>query len=201
MRGLATYARSSTWAAPEGRNLFGANVTILGGGGITEELLPLLAPFRCNVTVIRNRVSAMQGATTVVGPDRLHDILPTTDLLVLALALTPDTTEIIAKPELDLLSDHAWIINLARGRHIATDDLVDALRAGQIGGAALDVTDPEPLPDGHPLWDLANCLITPHVGNTPAMGLPLLADRVEENVRRRVAGEPLVGPVDTDLGY
>ena len=201
MRGLATYARSSTWAAPEGRNLFGANVTILGGGGITEELLPLLAPFRCNVTIIRNRVSAMQGATTVVGPDRLHDILPTTDLLVLALALTSDTTEIIAKPELDLLADHAWIINLARGRHIATDDLVDALRAGQIGGAALDVTDPEPLPDGHPLWDLANCLITPHVGNTPAMGLPLLADRVEENVRRRVAGEPLVGPVDTDLGY
>lgn len=201
MRGLATYARSSTWAAPEGRNLFGANVTILGGGGITEELLALLAPFRCNVTVIRNRVSAMQGANAVVGPDRLHDILPTTDLLVLALALTPETTEIIAKPELDLLADHAWIINLARGRHIATDDLVDALRAGQIGGAALDVTDPEPLPDGHPLWDLANCLITPHVGNTPAMGLPLLADRVEENVRRRVAGQPLVGPVDTELGY
>ncbi|HCB37040.1 MAG TPA: hydroxyacid dehydrogenase, partial [Acidimicrobiaceae bacterium] len=85
--------------------------------------------------------------------------------------------------------------------HVVTDDLVAALRAGEIGGAALDVTDPEPLPDGHPLWDLPGCIITPHVANTPEMGLPLLAERVRRNVELRVAGRPLIGPVDLAAGY
>ncbi len=201
LRGLATYARATTWEKPEGRNLFDARVTVLGGGGITEELLPLLAPFRCEVTVIRNRIAPMDGAAHVLGPDGLHEVLPTTDLLVLALALTPETTGIIGAAELEALPGHAWIVNLARGRHIDTDALVDALGSGSIGGAALDVTEPEPLPDGHPLWKLPNCIITPHIGNTPEMGLALLADRVRENVRRRGAGEELIGPVDVDLGY
>jgi phosphoglycerate dehydrogenase-like enzyme len=201
MRGLATYARATTWEAPEGRNLFGANVTILGGGGITEELLPLLAPFRCNVTVVRNRMAPMDGANRVVASSDLHETLPGTDLLVLALALTPETEGIISATELDLLPEHAWLVNLARGGHIITDDLVEALRNRSIGGAAVDVTEPEPLPDGHPLWTLPNCLITPHIGNTPEMGLPLLAERVTNNVRRRANGETLLGPVDTELGY
>lgn len=78
---------------------------------------------------------------------------------------------------------------------------MDALRDGRIGGAALDVTDPEPLPDGHPLWSLDNVIITPHVGNTPAMAVPLLSKRVSENVRRWGSGEPLIGVVDRQLGY
>jgi phosphoglycerate dehydrogenase-like enzyme len=127
--------------------------------------------------------------------------LPGTDLLVLALALTPETEGIISATELDLLPEHAWLVNLARGGHIITDDLVEALRNRSIGGAAVDVTEPEPLPDGHPLWTLPNCLITPHIGNTPEMGLPLLAERVTNNVRRRANGETLLGPVDTELGY
>jgi phosphoglycerate dehydrogenase-like enzyme len=103
--------------------------------------------------------------------------------------------------EFGLMEDHAWIVNVARGRHIVTDDLVDALRAGTIGGAGLDVTDPEPLPDGHPLWSLPNCIITPHVGNTPEMARPLLAARVADNVRRFARGEELIGLVDVDAGY
>jgi phosphoglycerate dehydrogenase-like enzyme len=78
---------------------------------------------------------------------------------------------------------------------------VDALRGGVIGGAALDVTDPEPLPDDHPLWSIPNCIITPHVANTPEMAFPLLAARITENVRRWGNGEPLVGLVDPSLGY
>lgn len=201
MRGMATYARAQRWSAPEGRNLLGAKVTVLGGGGITESLLRLLGPFGCEVTVLRNRPAPMQGATRVVGPETLHDILPATDVLVLALALTPATTGIIGATELAALPSHAWIVNVARGGHIVTDDLVAALRAGTIGGAALDVTDPEPLGDDHPLWSLPNCLITPHIGNTPEMGLVLLAERVAANVALRVAGEPLIGPVHLDLGY
>ena len=201
LRGMATYACAGRWEAPEGRNLLGASVTILGGGGITDSLLRLLAPFNCEVTVVRNRPQPMDGTARVVGPDVVADVLPGSDVLVLALALTPGTAGIIGTAELAALPDHAWIVNVARGGHIVTDDLVAALQADQIGGAALDVTDPEPLPEGHPLWAMPNCLITPHIANTPEMGLVLLADRVAENVARRIAGKPLVGPVYLDLGY
>lgn len=201
-RGLATYARATTWEPPQGRNLFGARVAILGGGGITEELVPLLAPFGCHVTVVRNRAELpFEGADEVRATAELDDVLSGTDLLVLALALTPDTEGIIGTRQLEALPDHAWIVNVARGRHIDTDALVDALAAGTLGGAALDVTEPEPLPDDHPLWTEPRCLITPHIGNTPEMGLVLLCDRVTDNVRRRGAGQPLIGPVDTVLGY
>ena len=201
LRGLATYGRAESWSEPEGRNLIGARVTILGGGGITEELLLLLTPFRCQISVVRNKVHAMEGASQVVGPENLHDLLPNTDLLMLALALTPETSGIISEKEFSLLPEHAWVVNVARGGHIVTSDLVDALRAGSIGGAALDVTDPEPLPDDHPLWKLENCIITPHIGNTPEMGIPLLAERVTANVQRYGNGLPLLGPVDVTLGY
>ena len=100
-----------------------------------------------------------------------------------------------------MMEDDAWIVNVARGRHIITDHLVEALQRRTIGGAGLDVTDPEPLPDGHALWSLPNCIITPHVGNTPEMAKPLLAKRVTENVRRYRKGKELLGLVDVEAGY
>ena len=143
----------------------------------------------------------MNGVDRVVGPDRLHDALGDADVVVVALALTPETIGIIDAAALGAMAPHGWLINVGRGGHVVTDDLVAALEAGSIGGAALDVTDPEPLPDGHRLWTLDNCLITPHVANTPEMGLKLLARRVTENLRRYIAGEDLLGPVDVELGY
>ena len=201
MRQIGLYARASEWHRPHGRNLIGANVTILGGGGITEHLLRLLAPFDCHVTVVRNRVADMPGADDVLEPDRYVDALAGADVVFLALALTPETEGMISRSELEQMSSHAWIVNVARGRHIVTDDLVWALQHGVIGGAAIDVTDPEPLPPGHPLWSLPNCIITPHVGNTPEMAIPLLSERITTNVRRFAAGQPLVGPIHVDLGY
>ena len=201
MRGLGTYARASTWSPPQGSNLIGARVTILGGGGITEALLRLLKPFDCHVTVVRNNVQDMDGADSVVEADRYADCLPGADLVVLALSLTPDTEGMISRSELEMMEPHAWIVNVARGRHIVTDDLLWALQNGVIGGAGLDVTYPEPLPDGHPLWSLPNCIITPHVGNTPEMGVPLLAERITQNVRLFARGGDLVGRVFADLGY
>ncbi len=200
-RGLATYVPATTWEAPEGQNLIGARVTILGAGGITESLLRLLGPFGCDVTVLRRRADAPLPGAKVLPTSDLHDVLPATDLLVVALALTPETEGIIGAPELALLPAHAWLVNVARGRHVDHDALVHALRSGAIGGAALDVTDPEPLPDGHPLWDEPRCIITPHVANTPEMGAPLLFARITDNVRRYAAGEELIGPVDPALGY
>ncbi|MDO8362536.1 MAG: NAD(P)-dependent oxidoreductase [Actinomycetota bacterium] len=201
MRHVGAYARTKEWSRPHGRNLIGANVTILGGGGIADSLLRMLRPFDCHVTVVRNRVAEMDGADEVLEPDRYMDALAGADVVFLALALTIETEGMISRTELEQMSPHTWIVNVARGRHIVTDDLVWALQEGVIGGAALDVTDPEPLPPEHPLWSLPNCIITPHVGNTPEMAVPLLSERIATNIRRFAAGEPLVGAVHPHLGY
>jgi phosphoglycerate dehydrogenase-like enzyme len=92
-------------------------------------------------------------------------------------------------------------VNVARGRHVVTDALVAALAAGEIGGAGLDVTDPEPLPDGHPLWTQDRCIITPHTADTPEMVRRPLALRIRDNVTRFAAGEPLSGVIDPAAGY
>ncbi len=201
MRHIAGYAREGSWSGPHGVNLLGARVTILGGGGITESLLRLLQPFGCHITVVRKSVEHMDGVTDVVGPEHLIDSLVGADVMVLALSLTPETTAIISRTELEMMEPHAWIVNVARGGHIVTDDLVWALENNRIGGAALDVTDPEPLPEHHRLWSLPNCIITPHVGNTPDMAVPLLAERIRTNVSLFVHGEPLIGTVDPERGY
>lgn len=201
LRHVGQYARAFEWSRPHGRNLKGANVTILGGGGITEELLRLLQPFDCHVTVVRNRVADMDGADEVLEPDRYVHALAGADVVFLALALTPETEGMISHGELEQMKSDAWIVNVARGRHIVTDDLVWALQHGIIGGAALDVTDPEPLPADHPLWTMPNCIITPHVGNTPEMAIPLLSERIATNVRAFEQGAPLVGAIHVDLGY
>ncbi len=201
LRGLVTYSRAKTWEAPIGLELRNANVVVLGGGGITEQLLPLLKPFNCDVTVVRKRATPLSGANRVVETNDLIPSLRGADVVILALALTPETRHIIGAAELAAMPNHAWLINVARGAHISTEALLNALTTGSIGGAALDVTDPEPLPDNHPLWNLPNCIVTPHVANTPEMGLRLLKQRITENVRRYRQGETLLGPVYAELGY
>jgi phosphoglycerate dehydrogenase-like enzyme len=200
-RGVVTYARARSWSAPEGQNLHGARVLVLGGGAITAELLPLLAPFGCEVVVLRREPDLLPGAARVATLAELHAELPAADAVVVALALTPATRGVIGTAELRLMAPHAWLVNVARGAHVDTAALTTALAEGWFAGAALDVTDPEPLPADHPLWAEPRCLITPHVANTPEMGERLLARRVTENVRRWLAGEALLGPVDVDLGY
>jgi phosphoglycerate dehydrogenase-like enzyme len=201
MRHISGYSRATQWTGPAGRNLLGASVTIVGGGGITESLIRLLLPFNCDITVVRRTVEHIDGADTVVGQENLVDALAGADIVFLALSLTRETIGLIGKSELEVMEPHAWIINVARGGHIVTDDLVWALQNNIIGGAALDVTDPEPLPENHPLWTLPNCIITPHVGNTPEMAVPLLSARITENVKRFINDEALIGLVDVRHGY
>lgn len=200
-RNLHAYARARTWTRDAGRNLLGARVTIFGGGGIGEVLVDLLAPFRCEITVVRQTPTPMAGVSRVLGPDDRIEALAGADAVVLALPLLEHTIGLIGPEELAAMEPHAWLVNVARGAHVQTDALVAALQAGTIGGAALDVTDPEPLPDDHPLWSLPNAIITPHTGNTKAMARPLLSARITENVRRYATGEPFVGLVDVDAGY
>jgi len=200
-RGLVDYSISKSWGKPFGSNLLGSRVLILGGGGIAEELIPMLQPFGCSITVIRKSSLPLSGCGQVLSLDELNSVLPETDVLVIALALTGETEGIINKERLDLLPSQAIVINVARGRHIVTSDLVNALKIKSIAGAGLDVTEPEPLPAGHALWEFSNCLITPHTGNTPEMGIQLLSQRIEENVARYIAGEHLLGCIDIGAGY
>lgn len=201
LRALPARARAREWGHEAGKRLKGAGVTIVGGGAITRALLSLLDPFRVDATVVRRHVEPVPGARRVVGPDRLHEVLPGASVVVLTLALTPETAGIVGAEELDRMDGDAWLVNVARGAHVDTEALVAALQQGVIGGAALDVTEPEPLPAGHPLWALDNCLVTPHVANTTEMAAPLLAERVRRNVERYLAGEDLLGLVDPALRY
>ncbi len=201
LRQISHFSRLTEWTRPAGRSLFGARVTILGAGGLTDSLVRLLQPFGCHVSVLRRQSLPYDGADFTGTLDDLSQVLPTTDVLFLNLALTPDTIGVIDGHRLAELPEHAWIINVARGPHIVTSDLVEALKNNQIGGAALDVTDPEPLPGDHPLWTMDNCIITPHSANTPEMSVATFSKRVIENVRRFASGEPLLGVVDLEVGY
>ncbi len=201
LRLLPERIRTASWGRPAGRSLYDEPVTILGGGGITSCLLALLAPFRVQATVVRRSPDPVPGAARTVPDSRLGDALSGATVVFLALALTPQTTGIIGAPQLALMRPDAWLINVARGRHVVTDALVTALADGQIGGAGLDVTDPEPLPDGHPLWSQDRCIITPHTADTPEMVRLPLARRIRENVARFAASEPLAGLVDPLAGY
>jgi len=201
LRHLPARVVAQSWGIPAGTSLYDQDVTIVGGGGIATSLLRQLAPFRVRATVVRRTADPVPGAARVVPVDHLHDALAGALVVVLALALTPESTGIVGAPELAVMGGSSWLVNVARGRHVDTGALVAALDAGAIGGAALDVTDPEPLPDGHPLWGRSNCIVTPHTADTIEMVVPLLAARIRTNVERLTAGGSLVGRVDPVAGY
>ncbi len=202
LRRIKERALARAWSEDgDGATLFGSKVVILGGGGIAGSLVRLLEPFGADITVVRRHPEPMPGVARVVGREGLLDALPGARLVAVTLALTPETEGIIGAAELRAMGPQAFLVNVARGRHVVTDDLVRSLRSEEIAGAGLDVTDPEPLPEGHPLWDLPNCIVTPHCANPHNLITGPLGLRVEENVRRYLAGEPLVGVVDPELGY
>jgi phosphoglycerate dehydrogenase-like enzyme len=202
LRRLPTRARSTSWGAPAGASLRNANVCILGGGGIALSLLSLLSPFSCRTLVVRKRLKPCGNSVIVLFENREHAIAEA-DVVIVALALTAETRHVIDAATLASMKRSAVIVNVARGGHIDTAALVDALQRGAIAGAALDVTDPEPLPPGHPLWSAPNILITPHTANTPEMAVPVLSARITHNIRALVDddSDSFHGLIDVDVGY
>ena len=200
-RDLPQAAKRKTWRRGEGRRFTGATVGIVGAGGIGKATIERLKPFGARVLALTRSGREVPGAERSLGFERLDELLEESDYVVLAAPLTEETRGLIGPRELDLIGPRGWLVNVARGAIVKTDALVEALRDGRLGGACLDVTDPEPLPDGHPLWDLENVLITPHVANPPELEIELLAPRVEENVRRLAEGRELEGLVDVGRGY
>ncbi|MFC4437676.1 MULTISPECIES: D-2-hydroxyacid dehydrogenase [Natrialbaceae] len=174
------------WRHYRAHELQGSTVTVVGLGAIGRAVCDRLEPF--GVDTIGVRYSPEKGGPTdeVVGfeEEPFHDALARTDYLVLACPLTDVTRGLVDEDAMITIDPEAVIVNIARGPVIDTDALVDALRSNWIRGAALDVTDPEPLPEEHPLWNLGNVHITPHnAGHTPEY-YERLADIVAENVRR-----------------
>lgn len=175
------------WRHFRARELQGSTVTVVGLGAIGHAVVERLDGF--GVETLGVRYSPEKGGPTdeVFGFDEFHDALARTDFLVLACPLTDETRGLVGAEEFDTLPPDALLVNVARGKVVETDALVSALRGNQIDGAALDVTDPEPFPEDHPLWNFENVTITPHnAGHTPEY-YARLADVVAGNVERVVA--------------
>jgi len=200
-RRLHECARATEWGERFGHLFAGSTVVILGAGGIGCALIRLLEPFDARVLAVTRSGREVPGAAESYAAEETSELWPEGDYFVVAAPATAATGKMIGAGELEVMQEHAWVINVARGSLIDTDALVEALAAESIGGAALDVTDPEPLPKGHPLWSEPRALITPHSANPPDALVRRLAERVEENVSRFIAGEELIGVIDVEAGY
>ncbi|MGW0040433.1 D-isomer specific 2-hydroxyacid dehydrogenase family protein [Rhodococcus sp. NPDC003348] len=205
VRSLPDQITATSWRQQEffGRvgTLRGSRVGILGAGGIGRALVPMLTAVGATVVAVNRSGTPVPGAEVTLPAERTDEMWSQVDHVVIAAPATADTRHLVGAEQLRRLGPRSWVINVARGSLVDTDALVTALRDGTIGGAGLDVTDPEPLPDGHPLWALPNAIITPHCSNPPAVRPPAFAEHVAANVARFAGGEPLVARIDPSTGY
>ncbi|GAA2222504.1 D-isomer specific 2-hydroxyacid dehydrogenase family protein [Herbiconiux moechotypicola] len=201
LRELPVRLRTTSWGAKTGSSLYGLDVVIVGAGGIALELLRLLEPFGVRTTIVRRSPDPVPAADRTVTSDRLAEVLPGADVVVVAAALTAGTGKLFDADAFALMKPSAVLVNIARGGLVDTDALVEALESGVIAGAGVDVTDPEPLPDGHPLYSLPTAIVTPHSADTPEMIAPLLAARIRHNVAAFLGKGDFAGLVDPVAGY
>jgi phosphoglycerate dehydrogenase-like enzyme len=192
LRQFPAHARAHSWASsPPTPELTGKRVLIVGVGSIGQAVERRLAPFDVTVTRVARTARPEQD---VYGVDDLPALLPKAEVVVLLVPLTGATRGLVDADFLAAMPDGALLINAARGPVVDTAALVAEVASGRIS-AALDVTDPEPLPAGHPLWDLPNVLITPHIGGAVLGLLPRAYRLAGEQLRRFVAGDALVNRV------
>ncbi|STC68626.1 D-isomer specific 2-hydroxyacid dehydrogenase family protein [Corynebacterium pilosum] len=176
-------------------------VVILGAGGIGTRLIEMLRGFNANVVAVNRSGNPVEGADRVVTTEQLDEVWPDADVVVNLLPLTEQTRGLVDKQAFETMPDNAIVVNVGRGPVVNTDDLVWALQNGVIAGAGLDVTDPEPLPDDHPLWSMPNCQITPHIATTWTTAPKFIAPCIIANANAFEAGETMPTEVDTDAGY
>jgi phosphoglycerate dehydrogenase-like enzyme len=174
------------------RTLRGARVLIWGFGGIAATLAPHLAALGARVTGVARSAGERHGFPVITEAD-LPDRLPQTDVLIMILPATPETAAALDARLLALLPAHAWVVNVGRGSTVDESALVDAIRAGRVGGAALDVFETEPLPPDSALWDEPNVLISPHAAGGRPIGA---AARIAENLAALHDGRPFSNVVE-----
>lgn len=201
IRELPEKARRTSWSPRSGESIFGRRVLILGAGGIAQEIIRLFQPFEPAITIVRRSPGAVPGADRVVTAEQLDEVLPEAEIIILAAAATDETSRLIDERRIALMDQNAILVNIARGSLVDAEALAAALQRGHLKGAGIDVTDPEPLPDGHPLWSAPRAVITCHSADTEEMVAPLLASRVESNVRALLGDGGFVGVVDPGAGY
>lgn len=185
------------------RTLHGARMGIVGLGAIGIEVATIAAPFGMKISAIRRRTDRPlpEGVEEVWTPDRLLDLLAKSDVVLLAAPHTPETKRLMGRREVDAMKRGAFLINVARGKLIDDEAVVDALKDGRLGGAALDVFAKEPLEPESPYWDLPNVIVTPHTsGAIEDYWTPLVA-LFTENLRRFESGRDLLNVVDKIAGY
>ncbi len=200
-RDIPTRLTEKTWGKKFAKSLYDSEVLIVGAGGITAELINLLKPFRANITVVRNLPEPLAGANVTVELDALPAQLAKADFVILACALTEKTRYLFDLAMLQSMKSDAYLVNIARGPVIVTADLLTALESKVIAGAGIDVTDPEPLPDGHPLWNAPNLIITPHTADTNEMVIRMFSERLRLNTLAYLNRGEWIGVVNPDLGY
>jgi phosphoglycerate dehydrogenase-like enzyme len=196
LRGLPRFVRqqvSGEWmrGAFE-ESLADKRVLIVGYGAIGSAIEARLRPFECEVVRVARRARA-----DVHPMEDLPDLLPAADVVILIVPLTDETRGLVDKTFLSRMKDGALLVNVARGPVVVTDDLVEVLAGGRLR-AALDVTDPEPLPAGHPLWSTPNVLISPHVGGASTAMWPRAHRLVGQQLERFATGEPLANVMAGD---
>jgi phosphoglycerate dehydrogenase-like enzyme len=208
VRRLDVYSSRQSWTRGQDSGeesiweLEGRTLLVVGLGGIGTNIARLGHGLGMRVIATRNSRREGPDFVSYVGlADELLDLARQADIIINATPLTASTTGIFNREFFAAVPDHAYFINIGRGRSVVTDDLIKALEEGEIAGAGLDVTDPEPLPDGHPLWSAPRVIITPHMAGVSDKIRERIFLVARENIRRYSAGEPLLSVVDMERGY
>lgn len=185
------------------RDLHGSTVGIVGFGGNGRRIAEVLAPFQTRLlaTDMFPPPRPPRHVEAVWAADRLDELLRQSDIVILTLPLNDQTRGLFDARRIAQMRQGAILINVARGPIVVENDLVTALRSGHLYGAGLDVTQVEPLPADSQLWDMPNVVITPHVGAQSARRADLVTQLIAENLRRFLAGQPLLNVVDKQLGF
>jgi Phosphoglycerate dehydrogenase and related dehydrogenases len=186
------------------KSIYGSTALVIGLGNIGGEFAMRYRALGGKVIGMRrSNLAKPEYVDELYLMDKLDEVLPRADVVALSLPETPQTKKLFGKEKLALMKPGAVLLNVGRGSAVDSDALCEALNSGHLGGAALDVTDPEPLPAEHPLWNAKNALITPHISG--GYNLPETYERVfrvcADNLRRYVSGEPLQNVVDFNTGY
>lgn len=189
-RGIPGFVRGAVegrWAPARHASLADRRVLLLGYGGVGRAIESRLAPFEVELVRVASR-ARVDETGHIHGIDELPTLLPTVDIVIVGVPLTDETTRLVDDAFLSALPDGALVVNIARGKVADTDAIIDHATRGRLR-FALDVTDPEPLPDGHPLFALPNVLISPHVGGASSAMMPRMARLLRDQIERMLRGD------------